>query len=39
MVELLIAVVSLFVGAVAGMLFYRRHRDRIEAAAEAARKM
>lgn len=32
-------IIGFIVGAVAGMLFYRRHRDRLEAAADAARKM
>lgn len=39
MTEILIATVAFIVGVVAGVLFYRRHRDRIEAAAEAARKI
>ncbi len=37
MSEIIIAVVAFVVGAIGGALFYRRHRNRIEAAAEKAR--
>lgn len=38
--ELIIGIlISFILGAVAGALFYKRHRDRIEAALAAARKM